>query len=96
MLQRETPEDFVIATGRSVSVREMCEIAFDHAGLVAEDHIVVNASFLRPAEVDFLKGDASKAKRLLGWTPKTSLEDMIREMVDADLRRIRQQMADVQ
>jgi GDPmannose 4,6-dehydratase len=91
MLQQDKPDDFVVATGRTTSVRDMCRIAFEHVGLKAEDHIVVNANFLRPAEVEFLLGDASKAKRVLGWEAKTSLEDMIREMVDADLKRVMHQ-----
>jgi GDPmannose 4,6-dehydratase len=91
MLQQDKPGDYVVATGRTTSVRDMCRIAFEHVGLKAEDHVVVNADFLRPAEVDFLLGDASKAKRELGWQAKISLEDMICEMVDADLERVRRQ-----
>jgi GDPmannose 4,6-dehydratase len=90
--QLEKPEDFVVATGRTTTVRDMCRIAFDHVGLVAEDYIVINKDYLRPAEVDILLGDPSKAKAKLGWEAKISLEDMIREMVDADLARLRASM----
>lgn len=89
MLQQETPDDYVIATGRTASVREFCQLAFDHAGLKMEDHVTVDERFLRPAEVDVLLGDPSKAKRKLGWTPRTSLEDLVAEMVDADLQRLK-------
>jgi GDPmannose 4,6-dehydratase len=84
MLQQDTAEDYVIATGISHSVRECLEIAFDQAGVEIEDHVVLDASLRRPAEVDHLIGDACKAKRELGWEPKTSFEELIRLMVDAD------------
>ena len=83
MLQQDEPDDFVIATGVAHSVRECLEIAFDQAGLEIEDHVEIDASLKRPAEVDHLIGDA-KAKRELGWEPKTSFEELIRLMVDAD------------
>jgi GDPmannose 4,6-dehydratase len=87
MLQRDTPEDYVIATGRTNTVRECVEIAFDQAGLPDwEQYVVLDPAFLRPAEVDLLVGDPSKAKRDLGWEPKTSFEELIRLMTDADLR----------
>lgn len=89
MLQQERPDDYVVATGRNATVREMCRIAFDHVGLKAEDHIVINPEFFRPAEVETLLGDASKAKARLGWEPTISLDEMIREMVDVDLQRLR-------
>jgi GDPmannose 4,6-dehydratase len=85
MLQRDDPEDFVIATGKAHSVRECLEIAFDQAGIAVDDHVVIDESLKRPAEVDHLIGDSSKAKRLLGWEPRTSFEELIRLMVDADL-----------
>lgn len=91
MLQQEQPDDYVVATGRNATVREMCRIAFDHVGLKAEDHIVINPEFFRPAEVETLLGDASKAKARLGWEPTISLDEMIREMVDVDLQRLRTQ-----
>jgi GDPmannose 4,6-dehydratase len=87
MLQQETPDDYVVATGRTVTVGEMCDIAFSHAGLSAADHIRLNPAFLRPAEVDILCGDASKAQARLGWRPTVTLEALIGEMVDADLDR---------
>src|SRR6185312_5287869 len=74
MLQQETADDFVIATGRTVSVRDMCRIAFDHAGLDMDAHVITDASLLRPAEVNFLVGDASKARTKLGWQPTITLE----------------------
>lgn len=88
MLQQDKPDDYVIATGKTVTVRDMCRIAFDHAGLEMGAHVVIDPAFFRPAEVDILLGDASKAERVLGWTPEISLEAMIREMVDADLKRL--------
>jgi GDPmannose 4,6-dehydratase len=84
MLQREEPEDFVIATGIAHSVRDCVEIAFDHAGLAVDDHVARDERLVRPAEVDHLIGDHSKASRLLGWEPTTDFEAMIRMMVDAD------------
>ncbi len=88
MLQQDKPDDYVIATGKTVTVRAMCRVAFDHAGLDMDAHVVIDPAFFRPAEVDILLGDASKAERVLGWTPEISLEAMIREMVDADLKRL--------
>jgi GDPmannose 4,6-dehydratase len=85
MLQAGEAEDFVIATGEEHSVRECAEIAFEHAGLELDRHVVVDPAFLRPAEVDHLVGDASKAREKLGWEPRTGFEEMIRLMVDADL-----------
>jgi GDPmannose 4,6-dehydratase len=90
MLQQEKADDYVIATGRSVSVRDMCRIAFDHVGLDMEKHVVVDPGLYRPAEVDVLLGDATKARQMLGWRPEITLEEMIREMVDADLSRLSQ------
>jgi GDPmannose 4,6-dehydratase len=87
MLQQEKPDDYVIATGRTTSIRELCRIAFSHAGLEYGDHVTTSASLMRPAEVDILLGDASKARRVLGWQATTSLEQMIGEMVDADIAR---------
>lgn len=89
MLQQDTPDDYVIATGRTETVRDMCRIAFQHVGLNADDHVVISNSLFRPAEVDLLLGDASKAQRVLGWTPTVDLETLICEMVDADLTRLR-------
>ena len=89
MLQQDTPDDYVIATGRTTSIREFCRMAFAHAGLNYQDYVVTNPKFLRPAEVDVLHGDATKARQTLGWQPETSLEDMAAEMVEADLARHR-------
>ncbi|WP_375267702.1 GDP-mannose 4,6-dehydratase [Phenylobacterium sp.] len=89
MLQQETPDDYVIATGQTTTVRDMCKIAFEHVGLNMEDHVVVDPALIRPAEVDVLIGDPSKAKRVLGWEARTDLATMICEMVDADLERVR-------
>lgn len=89
MLQQDRPDDYVIATGRTTSVREFCALAFAHVGLTMEDHVVVDQRFLRPAEVDVLCGDSSKARATLGWRPETTLEEMIAEMVEADLARHR-------
>jgi GDPmannose 4,6-dehydratase len=85
MLQQPTPDDFVIATGESHSVRELVQIAFARAGLDWEKYVVTDRSQVRPAEVDTLVGDASKARRVLGWTPKVSFRELIEMMVDADL-----------
>jgi len=84
MLQQDEPDDFVIATGIAHSVQACLEIAFDQAGLKVEDHVVIDPSLVRPAEVDHLVGDFSKAQRELGWTPETTFEELIRMMVDAD------------
>jgi GDPmannose 4,6-dehydratase len=89
MLQQESPEDYVIATGRTESVRSFCALAFDHVGLNMEDHVTVDPHFLRPAEVDVLLGDPAKAKARLGWMAETTLEQLVVEMVEADLERVR-------
>ena len=86
MLQRDDPEDFVIASGEAHSVRDCLDIAFDQAGVAIDDHVVVDPDLQRPAEVDHLVGDYGKAKRVLGWEPRTSFEELIRLMVDADLK----------
>jgi len=88
MLQQEKPDDYVIATGVTTSIRDMCRIAFEHVGLNYENHVVIAPEFFRPAEVDVLLGDATKAHRQLGWKPKTSLQELICKMVDADLARV--------
>ena len=89
MLQQDEPDDYVIGTGESHSVREMCEVAFRHVGLDYRDYVVKDPKFFRPAEVDLLVADPSKAKKKLGWTPKVAFEELIRMMVDADLARHR-------
>ena len=85
MLQQNAPEDFVICTGETHSVREFCEVAFGHAGLNWEDHVVIDEAFFRPAEVDLLVGDATKAEEQLGWKPGTSFDNLVTMMVDADI-----------
>ena len=89
MLQQDKPDDYVVATGRTTTVRDMCRIAFEHVGLDMANHVVIDPAFYRPAEVEVLLGDPSKAREKLGWEATTSLEDMIREMLDADLDRVR-------
>jgi GDPmannose 4,6-dehydratase len=91
MLQQDVADDYVIATGVTTTVRDMCRIAFDHAGLKMEDHLVIDPELFRPAEVELLLGTPEKAKAKFGWVPKITLDEMIREMVDADLVRIRKQ-----
>ena len=88
MLQQEKADDYVIATGRSASVRDFCRIAFEHAGLDYRRHVEVDESLLRRADIDAVLGSAAKAKQALGWTPSTSLEQLVAMMVDADLRRL--------
>ena len=95
MLQQETPDDYVIATGRTTTVREMCDIAFKHIGLFYEDHVVIDPKFYRPAEVDVLLGNPEKAKEKLGWEAKTSLEELICIMVDADMKRVQREIKDL-
>ncbi|HEY8506268.1 MAG TPA: GDP-mannose 4,6-dehydratase [Gemmataceae bacterium] len=88
MLQQETPQDFVIATGETHSVRELVEIAFGCVGLDWQKYVVQDPALMRPAEVDLLIGDASKARRVLGWKPEVSFEELVRRMVEADLQRL--------
>jgi len=92
MLQQDKADDYVVATGRTTTVRDMCKIAFDYVGLNYEDYVVIDPKFYRPAEVDLLLGNPEKAKNILGWEAKTSLEDLIKMMVDADLRRVNNEL----
>ena len=85
MLQADEPDDYVIATGEAHSVRELVDVAFDQVGLDPQEHVELDPRFLRPAEVEHLIGDYSKAKQQLGWEPRTSFEELVRLMVDADL-----------
>ena len=85
MLQQDEPEDFVICTGETHSVRDFCQVAFGHAGLNWEDHVDVDEQCMRPAEVDLLVGDSTKAHDHLGWKPETTFEELVTMMVDADL-----------
>ena len=89
MLQQDAPSDFVVATGVSRSVRDLVETAFSHAGLDWRDHVRTDAALLRPAEVEHLVGDASRARQLLEWEPSVDFHTLVRRMVDADLERLR-------
>jgi GDPmannose 4,6-dehydratase len=88
MLQQDEPDDYVIATGQTHSVREFCEIAFARLGLDYEKYVVTDPAFLRPAEVDLLLGDCSKAKKTLGWEPAVGFRDLVEMMVDSDIARL--------
>lgn len=96
MLQQEKPDDYVIATGETHTVAKLVQIAFDHAGLDSKKHVVLDPKLVRPAEVDLLIGDPAKANKQLGWKPKTSFEQMIRLMVDADLEAVARLKAQAQ
>jgi len=85
MLQQDQPHDYVISTAETHSVREFCQVAFSHVGLNWEDHVVIDKSFFRPAEVDLLIGDPGLAETSFGWKPKTSFDELVRMMVDADM-----------
>ena len=88
MLQQDQADDFVVATGVTTTVREMCQIAFDHVGLNYRDFVKIDPAFFRPAEVDVLLGNPAKAQRVLGWKPKTDLQTLIRMMMEADMKRV--------
>ena len=90
MLQHDRPDDYVVATGETHSVREFCQEAFGHVGLDWEKHVVVDPMYYRPAEVDLLVGDPGKAGRVLGWKPSVTFRDLVRIMMDADLEMLRQ------
>jgi GDPmannose 4,6-dehydratase len=89
MLQQDTPDDYVVATGVAHSVRDCVEVAFDHAGVDVEDRVVIDPSFLRPVDVEHLVGDAAKARRVLGWEPEVGFEQLIRMMVDSDVAQLK-------
>jgi GDPmannose 4,6-dehydratase len=91
MLQQDKPDDFVIATGETRTIREFCQVAFDRAGLDWEKYVVIDERFFRPAEVNILLGDAAKASKTLGWKPETSFEKMVQLMVDHDLEMVAKQ-----
>ncbi|BAH42735.1 GDP-mannose 4,6-dehydratase [Brevibacillus brevis NBRC 100599] len=91
MLQQDKPDDYVIATGKTSTVEEMCKIAFDYVGLNYLDYVVIDPELYRPAEVDILLGNPEKAKRELDWTPRTKLEELIYMMVEADMQRVAKQ-----
>jgi GDPmannose 4,6-dehydratase len=92
MLQHDTPDDFVIATGETHSVREFLEAAFGHAGLDWEEHVEIDPRYFRPSEVDVLLGDASKAKEKLGWEPTVRFEELVRIMVDTDMQALEDEL----
>ena len=93
MLQQDKPDDYVIATGETHSVREFFEVAFDYVGLDWKQYVEIDPRYYRPAEVDLLIGDASKAKRILGWEPKTKFNELVQLMVDADMKALADQMS---
>lgn len=93
MLQQDQPDDYVVATGEMHTVRELVEIAFAHAGIDPADHVEIDARLLRPAEVNHLRGDASKARAKLGWRPRVGFRELVEMMVDADLERVRHELA---
>ena len=91
MLQQDQPGDYVVATGRTHSVREFCEVAFDHVGLDYKEHVVTDERFMRPAEVDLLVGDPTRAREVLGWKPDVDFPTLVRMMVDADMQVVASQ-----
>ncbi|MEA2451362.1 MAG: GDPmannose 4,6-dehydratase, partial [Actinomycetota bacterium] len=93
MLQQDEPQDFVIGTGEAHSPREFAQLAFDHVGLDWEAYVEVDPKYYRPSEVDYLLADASKAKEVLGWEPKTTFEELVRIMVDADVQVLKEEMS---
>jgi GDPmannose 4,6-dehydratase len=93
MLQQDEPDDFVVATGETHSVRELLELAFGHVGLRWQDHVVVDERFLRPADVAMLVGDAGKARRVLGWQPTVPFSELVAMMVESDLRAVAADLA---
>ncbi len=93
MLQQDTPEDYVIGTGESHTVREFVELAFERAGLDWREHVAIDPHYFRPAEVDALRADAAKARRVLGWEPAVTFRELVQIMVDADLKDIGQRVA---
>lgn len=92
MLQQEKSDTYVVATGKTTTVRDMCKIAFEHVGLDYEKYVVIDPAFYRPAEVDLLLGNPQKAKEKLGWEAKTSLKELINMMVDADICRVKREL----
>ncbi len=93
MLQQDAPDDYVIATGETHSVRELCEVAFGVAGLNMGDHVVLDERFLRPAEVDLLVGNPAKAEATLGWKRKTNFPELVEMMVEADIDLVQRQLS---
>jgi GDPmannose 4,6-dehydratase len=93
MLQHDTPDDYVVATGETHTVKEFCEIAFEAAGLDWEKYVKIDPKFLRPAEVNLLLGDSSKARKVLGWKPKVSFKELVHMMVESDIDSIERETA---
>jgi GDPmannose 4,6-dehydratase len=93
MLQQDQPDDYVIATGETHSVREFLEAAFAHAGLDSRKYVEIDPNYYRPTEVDMLVGDYSKAKKQLGWEPKTKFKELVELMVDADVQLVKDHLA---
>ncbi|MFN2610470.1 MAG: GDP-mannose 4,6-dehydratase [Actinomycetota bacterium] len=93
MLQQDQPQDYVIATGQAHTPREFCEVAFDHVGLDWQAHVEVDPRYYRPSEVDYLMGDASKARKNLGWEPKTTFKELVQIMVDADVQMLKDELS---
>jgi GDPmannose 4,6-dehydratase len=93
MLQQDQPDDYVVATGETHSVKDLVELAFGHAGLDWQKYVVIDPRFIRPAEVDLLIGDPAKAKAALGWTPTVDFKGLVTMMVDADVKRLSRQVA---
>jgi GDPmannose 4,6-dehydratase len=93
MLQQDDPDDYVVATGEAHSPREFCEFAFGHVGLDWEKHVEIDPRYYRPTEVNHLLGDAAKARSKLGWAPRTNFEELVRLMVDADIRLLEDEMS---
>jgi GDPmannose 4,6-dehydratase len=89
MLQQETPDDYVIATGETHTIRELLDVSFDHLGLDWHKYVGIDEKYFRPTEVDILQGDSSKARRVLNWKPRIQFKDLIEDMVDADIYTIR-------
>jgi GDPmannose 4,6-dehydratase len=92
MLQHHTPDDYVIASGETHSIQEALEVAFSHLGLKWQDYVVIDKQFMRPAEIHLLKGDSSKARKILGWKPKHNFKDILTEMTDSDMLRVRKEI----
>ena len=92
MLQQPTPDDFVISTGETHTIRELLDVAFGHLGLDWKKHVGVDPKYYRPTEVDTLLGDSSKAKRILGWEPKVLFKELIEMMVDHDLEEVKKEL----
>jgi GDPmannose 4,6-dehydratase len=93
MLQQDKPDDYVIATGETHSIREFLDLAFQHAGLDWEKYVEIDPRYYRPAEVDLMLGDASKARKKLGWKPKTKFPELVRIMTDADIAMLAHEMS---